>query len=169
MVGLPPPDHPTEVRVFHHKTGAQVWQPLEAREAVPRTKKTRRFLLYPELEAMLATLPRLGEPLIMMRPQKGPKGTDGLRIPRPYSEPYSQHIVQRVRVKAKLPPHITLETCRHGGMTELGDAGLTEQEIMSLSGHATPAASRVYVKRTERQRLTAAIKRKAMVDSKKSG
>ena len=43
---------------------------------------------------------------------------------------------------------------------KLGDAELTEQEIMSLSGHVTPAAARLYVKRTERQRLQAAIKRR---------
>jgi hypothetical protein len=40
-------------------------------------------------------------------------------------------------------------------MTELGDAQITEQGIMALSGHRTPQAARVYVKRTERQRLAA--------------
>lgn len=163
-----PAERPTEVRVFHHKTGAQVWQPLEAEETDP-DGQTRTVLLYPELEAMLATLPRLGVPMVMLRPQKGPKDADGLRTPRLYSEPYSQHIVQRVRADAKLPAHVTLEACRHGGMTELGDAGLTEQEIMSLSGHATPAAARLYIKRTERQRLAAAIKRRASIQGTKTG
>lgn len=41
-------------------------------------------------------------------------------------------------------------------MTELGDAGATEQEVMASS------ASRLYVKRTEQQRLSAAKKRKAL-------
>ena len=31
-----------------------------------------------------------------------------------------------------------MTACRHGGMTELGDAELTEQGVMSLSGHRTP-------------------------------
>jgi len=62
-----------------------------------------------------------------------------------------------------LPAHVTLEACRHGGMTELGDYELTEQEIMSLSTHATPTAARLYVKRTEKQRLKAAVKRRVGV------
>jgi len=58
---------------------------------------------------------------------------------------------------------VTLDTCRHGGMTELGDAELTEQEIMSVSGHLTPESARLYVKRTERQQLTAVRKRRRWV------
>ena len=57
--------------------------------------------------------------------------------------------MQEARALAGLPKHVTLAACRHGGMTELGDAGLTEPQIMSLSAHETPAAARVYVKRTE--------------------
>jgi hypothetical protein len=41
-------------------------------------------------------------------------------------------------------------------MTELGDAELTEQQTMALSGHMTPEAARLYVKRTNTQRLMAA-------------
>jgi len=33
----------------------------------------------------------------------------------------------------------TLEACRHGGITELGDAGATEQEGMASTGHTSPA------------------------------
>jgi hypothetical protein len=66
--------------------------------------------------------------------------------------------------KPGLPKHVTLAACRHGGMTELGDAGLTEPQIMSLSAHETPDAARVYVKRTELQRVTAARKRRQFVE-----
>jgi len=54
--------------------------------------------------------------------------------------------------------------CRHGGMTELADSDLTEEQQMSLSGHSTPDAKRRYVKRTDAQRLTAAEKRRAWVE-----
>jgi len=50
-------------------------------------------------------------------------------------------LVQEARAKANLPKHVTFAACRHGGMTELGDAGLTEPQIMSLSAHETPAAA----------------------------
>ncbi len=49
-------------------------------------------------------------------------------------------------------------------MTELGDAGLTEQEVMSLSGHKTPAAARLYIKRTDSQRISAARHRRQRVE-----
>ena len=48
-------------------------------------------------------------------------------------------------------------------MTELGDAELAEQGVMALSGHKTPQAARLYVKRTELQRARAALKRRAWV------
>jgi hypothetical protein len=53
-------------------------------------------------------------------------------------------------------------------MTELGDGGLTEPQIMSLSAHETPTAARVYVKRTELQRMSAARKRRQFVDPGKA-
>jgi hypothetical protein len=152
-----PADRPNKVRIFHHTTGRKVWKLLET--------TVRGGKLYPELEAAIAALPRLGGvPMVMFRPLRGPKGEDGLRVPRLYSEPYAQHLVQSIRAKAGLPDHFTLEACRHGGMTELGDAELTEQEVMTLSTHATPQASRIYVKRTERQEESAAVKRRNFVE-----
>ena len=76
--------------------------------------------------------------------------------------------MQDIRRGAGLPAYFTLEACRHGGMTELGDAELTEQEVMSLSTHATPDAARIYVKRNERQELTAATKRRDYVERKRT-
>jgi hypothetical protein len=42
--------------------------------------------------------------------------------PRPYSESYARRVVREARRRAGLPEHVTLTACRHGGMTELGDA-----------------------------------------------
>lgn len=120
--------------------------------------------LYPELEERLAALPRLGVPVVMMVPPRGSIGPDGQRQPRLISESHADHLVQRARVCAGLPQHITLAGCRHGGMTLLGDDDLTESQIMSLSGHVTPAAARIYVKRTEAQRLSAARRRRDFIE-----
>jgi integrase len=158
-----PSQRPAEVLIFHHKTGQRVWQPLEAAVEHEETGTLETRRLYPELEDMLAALPRLGVPIVMFRPVRG------LRTPRLYSESYAQHLVQRIRAAAGLGAHVTLEGCRHGGMTELGDAELPEQLVMALSGHVTPAAARLYVKRTERQRLAAAIRRRAYVERTKKG
>lgn len=159
-----PTEKPDQVRVFHHKTGERVWRHLE-----DIVEGGNRMRFYPELEEMLAASPRLGVPIVMFRPQRAPKGRDGLRVPKVYSYTYAEHLVQRARALAKLPTHVTMEACRHGGMTELGDAELTESEVMALSGHKTPQAARLYIKKTERQRLSAARKRRAHVLSERNG
>ena len=40
---------------------------------------------------------------------------------------------------------------------------------MALSGHKTPDAARLYVKRTDTQRVTAARRRRAWVETERSG
>jgi integrase len=141
-----PPHRPREVLIYHHKTGVQIWHPLEDEEGC----------LYPELEARLTALERVGVSMVVTPGAKGK--------PRPYSRYYARAIVRRARRAAGLPEHVTLDGCRHGGMTELGDAQLTEQAVMALSGHKTPEAARLYIKRTTAQRLAAARKRRAWVE-----
>jgi len=66
------PDHPKHVRILHHKTGEEVLQPLE----------DQGTLLYPELEAYLQDLPRLGTPIVVTKGSRGPS--------RPYAMVYAQ-------------------------------------------------------------------------------
>jgi hypothetical protein len=140
-----PPERPTHVRIVHHKTGEVVWHPLEA--------GGERF--YPELEQRLAALARLAIPIVVSLGKRGAL--------RPYSFSYAKRITREARRVAGLPEHVTMTACRHGGMTELGDAELTEQGVMSLSGHRSPDAARGYVKKTDVQRLAAARRRRAWV------
>jgi hypothetical protein len=144
-------EQPSLVRILHRKTGEIVWMPLEDGDG----------LLYPELEAYLAGLPRLGLPIVLTAGVRGPA--------RPYSMAYAQRRVREARAAAGLGNHVTLDACRHGGMTELGDAELTEQGVMTLSGHKTAQAARLYVKRTRTQRLTAARKRRSWVEANEPG
>ena len=140
-----PVERPNHVRIVHHKTGEVVLHPLEV--------AGERF--YPELEDHLADLAKITIPIVATLGERG--------AARPYSFSYAKRIVREARRRAGLAEHITMTACRHGGMTELGDAELTEQGVMSLSGHRTPGAARGYVKKTEAQRLTAARKRRAWV------
>lgn len=157
-----PPSRPDHVQIFHHKTGERIWLPLEDSDGP----------LFPELEAALSASPKLGLSIVLTTGrlrQEGARGRKGAKgDPRHYSHSYAKRIVREARRKAALPEHVTLTACRHGGMTELGDAGLTEQGVMALSGHLTPEASRLYVKRTEVQRLTAARKRRAWVERERN-
>lgn len=140
-----PPERPDFVRIVHHKTGEIVWHPLS----------TEGERLYPELEEYLGTLTRETFPIVVSPGQRG--------AARPYSFSFAKRIVREARRAAGLPEHVTMTACRHGGMTELGDAELTEQGVMSLSGHRTPDAARGYIKKTDAQRLAAARKRRAWV------
>ena len=140
-----PIERPNQVRIVHHKTGEVVWHPLD--------ENGQQF--YPELEARLAELERMGIPIVVT---PGKRGTA-----HPYSFSYANRIVRKAARAAGIPEHVTMEACRHGGLTELGDSGMTEQEEMSMSGHRSPDALRRYVKKTERQRLSATRKRRAWV------
>jgi hypothetical protein len=46
-----------------------------------------------------------------------------------------QHIVQRMRKEIGLPAYFTLDACRHGGLTELEEAELTDGQGRALSAH----------------------------------
>ncbi len=70
--------------------------------------------------------------------------------------------------KAELPKELTFTSFRHGGMTELGDAELTDQEMMALSAHKQRSMLTVYSKRTENQRRSAARKRLEMRSQRKT-
>ena len=97
-------------------------------------------LLYPELEGYLASLSRPAAQVVV---------TNGSRAaPRAYTASYASRLVRKARRLAGLGEHVTLDACRHGGMTELGDAELAEQGVMALPGHKTPEAARLYVKPT---------------------
>src|SRR5450755_1702608 len=55
----------------------------------------------------------------------------------------------------------TLDACRHGGMTELEEAELTDGQGRALSGHRTQRAYEGYAKRTLTRALPATRKRYA--------
>jgi hypothetical protein len=112
-----PPDRPHEVKVFHHKTGREHWLPLNDEDGQP---------FYEELEGWIKHLPRLGLPIVLNASERGPD--------RRYSYSYARRIVREARRKVGIPEHVTLDACRHGGLTHLGDAGATAVEIRAKVG-----------------------------------
>jgi hypothetical protein len=149
-----PAERPNSVRVVHHKTGEVVLLPLVARTGE---------LLFPELSAYLDTLERLGVPIVLMQPK--PLGKQIPGPAKPFLLRTARTRVRRAAKKAGLPDWLTLAACRHGGLTELGDAELTESGIIALSGHRTADAARGYVKRTQAQREAGLLKRRAWVQA----
>jgi hypothetical protein len=141
-------DAPTAIRISHHKTGAIVWHPLDT-----TTDDDSVVKLYSDAEAVLAHLPRRGVAMILKAKRDG--------TTEPYTAMQMSKIVRKLRDDLGLPATFTLDACRHGGMTELEEAGLTDGQGRALSGHRTQRAYEGYAKRSLERALPAAKKRYA--------
>lgn len=139
--------HPNIIRILHHKTGAVVLHPLEERTG----KGVIKF--YEEAEQILSHLPRRGVSMILRDLGDGKA--------KPFAFSTMQHTVQRMRKKLKLPSIFTLDACRHGGMTELEEAELTDGQGRALSAHKTQQSYEGYAKRNMKRALSATRKRHA--------
>jgi integrase len=58
-----------------------------------------------------------------------------------------------------LPKELQLRDLRRTALTEMGDAGCTEDEIMAVSGHKSRQVVSVYVQKTDQQAINAVNKR----------
>lgn len=155
------PQFPASIRIEHHKTGEMIWHPLEERQDGELVQ------FYPEAESVLAKLPRRGIPMILYGP---PTRKDKDPPPaKPYSFGGMQKIVQRMRAEIGLPKTFTLDACRHGGMTELEEAELTDGQGRALSAHKSQQSYEGYAKRTMKRALAATRKRRAHVLANVSG
>jgi hypothetical protein len=76
---------------------------------------------------------------------------------------------RRVRKHAKLTDTVSFASFRKGGMTEMGESGLTDQQIISLSGHKTRQMVSVYSRATAPLRIGAAAQRLAYRQDRKTG
>jgi hypothetical protein len=103
-----------------------VWHPLEEATDSGIVK------FYEDAEAVLARLPRRGVPMILREVRGG--------ITKPFSFSGMQKIVHTMRDKIGLPSTFTLDACRHGGMTELEEAELTDGQGRALSAHKSQQA-----------------------------
>ena len=138
---------PNAITIEHHKTGAKVLHPLEDED-----EDGNRIQFYPEAEAVIEALPKRGLPMILKLRQDG--------ATEPYTAQQMAKLVRKLRDKMGLPETFTLDACRHGGMTELEEAGLTDGQGRALSAHRSRAYDR-YAKRTFDRALGATRKRHA--------
>lgn len=136
--------NPTAIKIFHHKTGAVVWHPLQDTDGTQ---------FYADAEAVLAHLDRRGVPMILRPPVGG--------LAQPYNVFGMARQIRRLRKILGLPDTFTLDACRHGGMTELEEAELTTGQGRALSGHRTDRAYEGYAKTTLDRALAATRKRHA--------
>jgi hypothetical protein len=137
---------PNAIRIFHHKTGEVVLHPLEEITEACTVK------FYAEAEAVLAQVPRRGISIILQKTHDGNSKLCSLGG--------VHKAVRAMRDRLGLPNAFTLDACRHGGMTELEEAELTDGQGRALSAHKSRAYER-YAKRTMERALAATRKRHA--------
>ncbi|WP_183507921.1 hypothetical protein [Methylobacterium brachythecii] len=148
-----PRERPDEVLIMHPKTGEEVWIPL----------LDRGEPLFPELVARLDEVKRsrIGGLLIVR------DWTDrGAGLPLPWITEngdltYMRQTTKEVIASAGLPSDLSFRSWRHGGMTELGDADLTDSQIRAISRHKDVRTLPRYVKKTQRQIVAGTRKRRA--------
>ncbi|MGJ4961590.1 hypothetical protein [Bradyrhizobium sp. HKCCYLRH3061] len=149
-----PKEHPNMVRVVDEKTRAESWIPLFDDAGVP---------LYPELMAELDAIKRERIGGLMLCRDWGNRGP-WPTWPKP-DMPDFTHTSRKVKevIRATdLPDELSFASFRHGGLTETGDAELTDREILAQSRHTTVKVLPKYVKRTTRQIATGTRKRRAV-------
>jgi hypothetical protein len=149
---------PHDVRVVHPKTGEEVWWPLFDPDA------GGSVALFPELMARLDEIKRnriAGRMIVRDWTDK----TAGIPLPWPTGKKgdltYFRHEVKRIIRLAGLPDDLSFSSFRHGGLTEGGDADMTDREILAQSAQKSPKVLPRYVKKTMKQVANGAKKRRA--------
>lgn len=132
-----PPAHQGWIQIEHHKTGARVWHPLYDDDGTA---------FYEEAMAVLERMPRRGISVVL-----GPQNQQ-------YSPTRFANIVRKIACDAGMDG-FTLDACRHGGMTELEEAELTDGQGRALSAHKSQRSYQGYAKRTKQRALIATKKR----------
>lgn len=105
--------------------------------------------LYPELEAEIAGLERREDGGLIVRDE---------RTGDPYTRDYMRYAHAAVRKKAGLPADVRFTSFRHGGITEIGDAG--ETDMRPISGHTKLDTTAHYNKASREKSVRIATRRR---------
>jgi hypothetical protein len=144
-----------EVFIVHPKNGESIWIPLFDQAGAA---------LFPELTPRMDRVKanRVGNGLFFQRDWIDRRA--GVQLPWATKKGALDLIGVKVRLILRAigtDPAITFTSFRHGGLTELGDADLTDAQIRAVSRHKSPKVLTRYVKRTEKQIVEATKKRRA--------
>jgi hypothetical protein len=148
-----PKEHPDMVRVIDEKTKSESWIPLF---------DSAGAALYPELMLELDAIKRERIGGLMLRRDWGARGP-WPTWPKP-DQPDFTHLSRKVKEvirAARLRDELSFTSFRHGGFTEGGDAELTDREMLAQGRHSTVKVLPKYTKRTTRQVMNGAKKRRA--------
>lgn len=138
--GYRPAAHPDKIMIRHRKNGGAVNHPLEAKIDGTAVK------FYAEAEKILSKVERRG--LSIVTKPDGSLFGGGVLLPKAIRE-----LADEIGMHG-----FTLDKARHGGMTEIEEANLTEGQGKALSTHRTKAYQ-VYAKETEKRVMNATLQR----------
>ena len=133
----------------------------EVRDASGSVKATKA--LYPDLQPRLDAIKR-DRIAGLMLVRDWVDREEGRPLPWPTAKgdlTFMRHEVKRMIGLAGLRAELTFTSFRHGGMTEGGDAELTDRELLAQSRHTTTKVLPLYTKKTMRQVASGARKRLA--------
>ena len=157
-----PRERPHAVRVVHPKNGEEAWWPLFDEDQ----KQSERHPLFPELMAELDAIKASAvvglDGLIFRRDHAHRRG----KIPLPWTTPrgdldHFRSVVKDIIRAAGLRDELSFTSFRHGGFTEGADADMTDAELRAAGRHRSARQLPTYAKRTRKQLISGARKRRA--------
>jgi hypothetical protein len=157
-----PKERPNAVRVLHPKNGEEAWWPLFDETQ----RQPERHPLFPELMAELDAI-KAGavvgiDGLIFRRDHAHRRG----KAPLPWITPrgdldHFRSVVKDIIRAAGLRDALSFTSFRHGGFTEGADADMTDSELRAAGRHRSARQLPTYAKRTRKQLISGAVKRRA--------
>ncbi|HUC51998.1 MAG TPA: hypothetical protein VMA30_21635 [Xanthobacteraceae bacterium] len=157
-----PKERPNAVRVVHPKNGEEAWWPL-----FDETQKDpEEHPLFPELMAELDAIKGSSvvgiDGLMFRRDHAHRRG----KVPLPWITPrgdldYFRGVVKDIIRAAGLRDELSFTSFRHGGFTEGADADMTDAELRAAGRHRSARQLPTYAKRTRKQLISVALKRRS--------
>jgi hypothetical protein len=148
--------------VLHPKNGEECWWPL-----FDETQKhPEQHPLFPELMAELDAI-KAGtvtgiDGLVFRRDHAHRRG----KVPIPWITPkgdldHFRSVVKDIIRAAEMRDELSFTSFRHGGFTEGADADMSDAELRAAGRHRSARQIPTYAKRTRKQLISGAIKRRA--------
>jgi integrase len=132
-----PKDRPHQALVISEKNDNDAW-------AYVCSPDEDEADFYPELSALMRLAPTSTGLACARSVQRGGRKYHAFGPIKNYAA-----ITRRVREAAGLPTHITMASFRHGGLTELGEGGLSDALVQALSRHKTRQTLTRYMHSTD--------------------
>lgn len=148
-----PKERPNSVRIVHPKNGEEAWWPLFDEADDP---------LFPELMRELDAIKETAVSGLAFRRDHAHRRSP---VPLPWITErkdlrYLRRVVKKIIAASGLRNELSFTSFRHGGFTEGADSDLTDAELRAAGRHRSKQQLPIYAKRTRKQLIAAAKKRR---------